>query len=167
MGLRVFDNPDALRRNGFVGFESVEALRAVGYASVPEVPGVYLVVRPAGSAPRLLEANNAGRRRGGTDPTEPIALLQAAWVEMACVLYVGMAGRLGTSATLRSRIKSYLRQGLGHNAGHAGGRRIWQLADSAALLFAWRPERDPYEVEQLLIQSFERAHGRRPFANRR
>ncbi len=164
-----FDDPDALRRAGFTGFEIIAALRASRLASVPEEPGVYLVVRPAKSEPCFRDVNRAGRRRGPRNPTEPKALLHKDWVDTACVLYVGKAGGPGTRATLRSRLDRYLRQGLGHNAGHAGGSRIWQLDDAEALLVAWRPERerDPRDVELDLIKRFRDAHGIRPFANLR
>ncbi|WP_301372846.1 hypothetical protein [Streptomyces xanthophaeus] len=54
--------------------------------------------------------------------------------------------------------------------GHWGGPYIWQLADSDALLVAWRPttEEDAGEAEQDLIDEFEELHGGAlPFANLR
>lgn len=59
------------------------------------------------------------------------------------VVYIGKAGKQGGRATLRSRLRAYLRQGRGHRAGHWGGRMVWLIADFVACF------------------------GQRPFANRR
>lgn len=156
-----FDDVASLRRAGFSGFESVDSLQASRLTSVPGEPGVYLVVRPNGSVPRFSEANPAGRRRGRADAT--VGDLQAAWVPSACVLYIGKAGGPRLKATLRSRLSAYLHR----SAGHSGGRDIWQLADAASLLLAWRTEREPRTAERLLIENFRAAYGSRPFANHR
>lgn len=52
---------------------------------------------------------------------------------------------LSTSATdrgansdgLHRRLRQFRRYGEGGSARHSGGRRIWQLADHAALLVGW------------------------------
>ncbi|WP_296668073.1 hypothetical protein [Demequina sp.] len=82
------------------------------------------------------------------------------------MLDIGKAG--GKTANLRTRLRGFSRSGQGLYDSHRGGRRIWQLADHAALLVAWlaTPGRDAEDVERRLIRRFEAVHGRIPFANR-
>ncbi|MFJ6294711.1 hypothetical protein ACIQJX_15290 [Streptomyces griseoviridis] len=90
-----------------------------------------------------------------------------AWVDGASVVYIGKAaGQYG----LNQRLADYRRHGAGLLAGHWGGRYIWQLADSDALLVAWWPmtEDDAGEAEQDLIDEFKELYGGAlPFANLR
>jgi hypothetical protein len=135
---------------------------------VPNVPGVYAVVRPTTTTPDFLLKSQAGHFKG-RDPTVPVETLEKAWVPDANVLYVGKAtsgkdGRRG----LGKRLDEYRRYGAGAPIGHQGGRYIWQLADADQLLVAWwpTPAEDPGDVEARLIRDFREAYGKRPFANR-
>jgi hypothetical protein len=86
-------------------------------------------------------------------------------VDGALVLNIGKAGP--GKATLRSRLKQYIRFGQGEAVGHRGGRYIWQLAHSDDLLVCWKvtPDDVPRTVEKMLIEEFETVYGRPPFAN--
>lgn len=150
---------------GFEGFVRV--------AELPDAPvltgsGVYVVVRPTGEPPVFLPTSPAGWCRGpDRDPALPAAELVDAWVPGEPVLYIGKAnagpsGRRG----LRRRLSEYRRHGAGQLARHWGGRMIWQLADSAELLVAWRLADQPRVVERSMIAKFTALHGKRPFANR-
>lgn len=152
---------------GFQGFLPVAALRADRLRAVPERPGVYLVLWPGWERPHFLPQSPAGPHKG-RDPSLPVADLRKAWVRDASVLYLGKAGGSGRRATLRSRLRAYLAHGAGRCAGHSGGRAIWQIAGSDALLVAWRvePSREPRAVERELLRWFEQRYGSRPFANR-
>ncbi|MFJ8806072.1 hypothetical protein [Streptomyces sp. NPDC102490] len=148
---------------GFLGFVPFRRLPG---SNVPTGHGIYVVIRTDASPPSFLPTSPAGHLKG-RDPSVTADQLGDAWVEGATVVYIGKAaGRDG----LKQRLADYRRHGTGLLAGHWGGRYIWQLADSDALLVAWRPmvEGDPGEAEQCLIDEFKEVHGGAlPFANLR
>lgn len=152
-GIRIRDLQDAVR------------LGAADFP-VPRIRGVYLVVRQDRSAVRFLRTSRAGafKRR---NPTRPIAALRDQWVPDATIVYIGKAGGTGRRATLHSRLLSYMRFGLGHPAGHWGGRCIWQLSDVGALRVYWKPmpTGEPRDLEKRLLAVFFRCYGCLPFAN--
>ena len=83
-----------------------------------------------------------------------------------CHIYIGKAGGPNSNATLRKRLKQYIRFGSGEAVGHGGGRYIWQLEDADQLLFCWKACADAEELEKALIATFKKCHdGKRPFAN--
>ena len=153
-----------LEAEGFLGFAPFSALPN---AEVPVGAGVYVVYRDSDEPPHFLEASSGGHFKG-KDPTVPVALLQSAWVSGVRVLNVGKAA-LGSSGRrgLYKRLNEYRRFGAGEPVAHWGGRYIWQMSDSQALLVAWRetPVQEPRLVEQAYIADFVRQFGKRPFAN--
>jgi hypothetical protein len=157
---------DLLHQTGFDGLVSADVLREARCAQVSELPGVYLVVRDSRTRPVFLHKSPAGWFKG-CDPTVSVAMLTANWVPSASVLYIGQAGGNRSSATLRQRIRSYIRFGMGKQVGHRGGRYIWQLSDAWGLHFVWKPTptQDPCDVEHQLLSEFKAAYGSRPFAN--
>src|SRR5688500_7851343 len=85
-----------LTAEGFEGFEPFGLLRGARCSSVPQQPGVYVVLTPARDAPEFHQASTGGRFKG-RDPTVAIDVLQNRWNAKASILYVGKA------TSLRSR----------------------------------------------------------------
>ncbi len=164
----MFDSVAQLREFGFRGFFSVARLRESRCVEVPAERGVYIVVRDTLIPPRFLERSVGGRFRR-MDPTVPLGVLAANWVDAAMVLYIGRARGPGVRSLLQQRVKRYIRFGQGRVVAHYGGRFIWQLKDHRALLLAWMPtaDEDPAGVEARLQSAFVERYGRLPFANLR
>lgn len=155
-----------LEARGFCGFVPFSLLAT---RLLPLDSGIYVVIRVSASAPTFLAASTAGWRKG-SNPAVSTTQLAAKWVEGAKILYIGKADA-GAAAGhgLRGRLRQYARHGLGGTS-HHGGRYIWQLQDSAALLVAWRPTLDPRVEEKALLAElaeFETEHNALPFANLR
>lgn len=148
-----------LKDAGFKGFIPVSQLRDGVLNMIPDVSGVYMVLRVSDEAPVFLEKGSGGYFKG-KEPNVSVAELEANYVDGASVVYIGKA------TSLRKRIRAYIRFGQGKPVGHWGGRYIWQLADAPDLLFCWREvDGDPDAVETELIRAFREAYGSRPFAN--
>ena len=153
---------EACRTAGFAGFETVQALRASRLAPVPDRPGVYVILFDGRSVPPFVTPSPAGHFKG-RNPTVEEPILHQAWVDGACIVYIGKA-----SGSLRTRLRAYLAHGAGRAAAHWGGRFIWQIEPSHKLLVAWREETEESarKTERALIEAFIDQYGRRPFANR-
>ncbi len=163
-----FDSLDEVRAAGFEGFKVANDLRASKLSEVPSIAGVYMVVRDPARPPAFANKSCGGHFKG-KDPSVSTATLGSNWISESAVLYIGKAGGGTSSATLRERLKSYLRFGSGAPVGHWGGRFIWQIENAnAELSFCWRPTsggEDAIVVEKRLIQEFVTQFGARPFAN--
>ncbi len=162
-----FDDVNSIADEEFSGFVKIAALQKSNCLEIPHERGVYLVLRTSNLPPQWLLKSVGGHFKG-EDPTISIERLHREWVKDAKVLYIGKAGSIEGSATLRSRIRAYMKFGMGQPVGHKGGRLIWQLTDHADLLVCWKPTpaNDPRIIERELIQQFKNSHrSRRPFAN--
>lgn len=157
-------NKRTLKEDGFTGFRSFEQL---DINRVPQGPGIYAVLKPEGFE-RMFLAKSVGGRFKRRDPSLLQSVLEAEWIEDADVLYIGKAGPGSTGKRgLRKRIQEFSDFGRGKPVGHWGGRLLWQLADSQALVIAWK-EFAPAEVnpaEARYQAEFVRTYGRLPFAN--
>ena len=151
----------------FVGFKTVGELW-VDISPIPKERGVYMILDPEIASPKFL-AKGVGGFFKQRDPNVPLSALSGHWVKGCRVLYIGKAGREGSSVTLRSRLRQYLDFGKGKPAAHYGGRLIWQLEHHPELLVAWKitPKSDPREEEEKLIREFKAQYAKFPFANLR
>jgi len=123
-----------------------------------------MIIRPSDSAPHFLRKSPGGWFKE-LDPSYPLNVVHANWVDGAHVMYVGMTGADGG---LRSRLCQFFDFGAGKRVGHRGGRLLWHLQDSGELLVRWRTcaASKADSAEDDAINSFKSAHeGRRPFAN--
>jgi hypothetical protein len=156
---------EQIKKAGFSGFKTMREL-FVDNSAVPPIKGVYLVLNPMKRCEFL--TTGTGGHYKGKNPNVPLSELKANWIDDSIVVYIGKAGGEGIKATLRDRLKQYLKFGQGKSVAHWGGRFIWQLRNSADLLICWKalPDDDPKSVESELIALFKQQHGgRRPFAN--
>lgn len=160
-----FNDINDLKKNGFVGFKPMVDL-FVDSSGVPAIMGVYLVLSIDKSTPTFLHVGTGGHFKG-KNPNVTVEELKRNWITDSVVVYIGKAGGLSSSATLRSRLKQYFSFGQGKNIGHWGGRFIWQLASSKDLVVCWKPldKEEPKTVEVQLIKEFVTRYGGRPFAN--
>ena len=167
-----FENLKRLAQFGFEGGVRVSELQRAcqerqGCSAVPHVPGIYLIVRRTTRRPVLFSKASRGGWFKARNPALPVPVLRQRWVARAKIVYIGKAGGPGQRATLRSRLRSYMRFGLGQACAHWGGRSIWQLTDAEDLRVYWKatPRRAPRQVEKQLLDAFVQRYGQRPFAN--
>lgn len=135
---------------------------------VPETRGVYLVARKSRKPVRFL-AESCGGKFKQREPSVAEESLKKRWLSAPVVLYVGKAGGTDQATSLRARLHSYMRFGLGQPCAHWGGRYIWQLADARDLLVFWKatPRIEPKVAESKLLSEFRDLYGQLPFANLR
>jgi hypothetical protein len=154
-----------VKKAGFVVFKTVgELWRDI--SPIPKVRGVYMILDPKTASPKFV-AKGVGGFFKQRDPNIPLSALSDHWVNDCRVLYIGKAGRQGSSVTLHKRIRQYLDFGKGKPAAHYGGRLIWQLQHHPELVIAWKvtPDSDPRQEERKLIDEFELFYAKLPFAN--
>jgi len=157
---------DVLKQIGFVGFISIADLRSSKLESVPNDPGVYVVLREAEDFPKFIQ-HSTGGIFDKREPTVPIDKLEKAWITETNIMYIGKTGKIDGERGIKKRLNEYLDFGAGKSVGHYGGRYIWQLEDANDLIICWLPviDEDPFKVENHMLNDFESKYDRLPFAN--
>jgi hypothetical protein len=156
---------ESLEIAGFKGFVSIRELRRTRMADVPCGPGVYAVLRSDTKPPGFRRTSGGGWFKC-KDPSVPVSVLRARWIDAADAVYVGRAaGSADSRGDLRMRLAKLLAFGGGLPIDHWGGRYLWQLTRSEDLIVCWKIVPDPTKVERRLILQFTRAYGGLPFAN--
>ena len=161
-----FQNIDLIKSQGFKGFYTIKALTK-NISLIPEEPGVYFILYMADVKPVFIDIGTGGHFKG-RNPNVVTEVLRDNWIETTKVIYMGKAGGPGSIATLKSRLKQYIKFGQGSNVGHWGGRYIWQIENSNDLIICWKtlPKNiDPRKIETDYLQQFKSIYGKRPFAN--
>jgi hypothetical protein len=160
-----FNNLDDLKTAGFTGFKTIGDL-FIDNSMIPDIKGIYLILYLKKGSVQFVPVGTGGHFKG-KNPNASISSLKDKWINNSIVIYIGKAGKEGSSATLKTRIKQYLGFGQGKNIGHWGGRLIWQIKDYRELLICWKPlpQSDPRTLESSLIQQFSQKYNKRPFAN--
>ena len=160
-----FNDIEEIKKAGFTGFKKMSELFADN-SLIPRTKGVYFVLNLDNKPIEFLTVGTGGRFKG-KNPNISIGELKANWVDKTIVVYIGKAGKDGSSATLQSRLRQYFGFGKGGNVGHYGGRLIWQLKNSMDLVVCWKalPTEDPRTLEVSFIQQFVSKFSHRPFAN--
>lgn len=159
-----FNEIEQIKKFGFTGFKKMGEL-FINSSSIPKTKGVYLILNTERKSD-FLTVGTGGYFKG-KNPNVSIPELKSNWVDNTIVVYIGKAGKEGSSATLQSRLRQYFSFGQGKNVGHWGGRLIWQLKNSKDLVVCWKtlPNDDPRTFEADLIQQFILQYSKRPFAN--
>ena len=157
-----------LKDLGFEGFRSIKDLRNDwSMHHPPSDKGVYLVIWDQKNCPKFLDAENVEHLKGKNPNVSAKRLKAEYWVENALIVYVG-ANRKGKNGNLEKRIELLLRFGDGKNAGHYGGRLMWQIKDAEELKICWKDVADDKQEEEgkQMLAEFKQAHGKLPFASR-
>lgn len=132
--------------------------------------GVYAVVAPPDYGFHLRDQASV---RAANNVLSPLSndRLESKWVKGARVVYIGFAGNTNPR-TLRQRLKDLVRHGAGETTDrgpHRGGESIWQLIGyesfSIMALTTDLPPA-PKNLEQSLLDRFQKRFGTLPFANR-
>lgn len=160
-------------------FEQVNRLTGLGFSGgicisdlqfscdqVPTEQGLYLVVRKSNHPVQFLQASTGGYLKN-KNPSVAISVLESRWLASPKVLYIGKAGGDTLQTTIKDRLHSFIKFGLGRRYSHWGGRYIWQLADAKDLVVYWKPTQpeEPRQVEKALLCEFVEKYGQLPFAN--
>lgn len=151
-----------IHARGFRGFLPVSTLMSTEKLNtVPQQPGVYLVLNPTPEKPKWLSKSVGGHFKG-KDPTVNTRYLEQNWVKGATTLYVGE-----TQRTLYKRVSELIQFGSGRPVGHKGGRLIWQLENNDDLLICWLAHNNPIEMKNKILREFKSKYNALPFANLR
>lgn len=138
---------------------TLQTLYRYGCNCIPEVPGVYRILRPEGMPIRFTE--RAYNPSAKLYSAEQLSRKYSACIDQE-ILYIGKAdGKKG----LRQRLKQYMNYGWDHATNHKGGRAIWQIEDAGLLLLAFEECEDAEAREKQLLADYKAKNGSYPLAN--
>ena len=132
--------------------------------------GVYAVIVPADYQIRVLDFPIVVEAQNVVVPLS-VDRLRAKWVPGARVVYIGIAGNRNPR-TLRQQLKDMINHAAGDTTDrgpHRKGEALWQLADFETFIVMALPTAEPpapRELEESLLERFQKRHGTLPFGNR-
>ncbi|MCW3084815.1 MAG: hypothetical protein JWP12_2181 [Bacteroidetes bacterium] len=161
-----FNSITDLKSNGFLGFKTIKELSSNSF-DIPELQGIHLILYCDNKIPEFLETGCGPALYKKKNPNVSISKLEANWIKNVLIVYIGKAGGKNIKTTLRERLRTYFSFGQGKDVSHYGGRYIWQLKNSDALVVCWKttPTKESRGIEKRLIQEFENRHMQKPYAN--
>lgn len=154
-----YQNVEQLKAAGYMGFEPLGRLMRENI--LPDVPGVFVVVRPDMSGSRFIDIGSAPKYKG-QDPNVSIVSLLVRWIKDAQTVYIGKAGK-----SLHNSVMQLMEFGSGVAVDHWDGRFLWQITNIRSYLLAWRPlpKADVDAEQQKAFEEFRQLYGKLPFAN--
>lgn len=138
---------------------TLQTLYRCGCDCIPEVSGVYWVLRPEGMTIRFTE-----HTYNHSTKLYPVEKLSRKYKDCKDqeILYIGKAdGKKG----LRRRLKQYMNYGWDQATNHKGGRAIWQIEDVGLLLLAFEECENAATREKQLLTDYKAKNGSYPLAN--
>jgi hypothetical protein len=152
---RQFDFGELLKR--------AQSSARANWSDLPNTTGIYVVFWTADEPPTFSELAGAVRfaKTTGADSlaSKWRRICEAAPTD---ILYIGKAG------SLRRRVCTLVRFGVGKSEKHHGGEWIWQVRDieAARIFIQTCPPRKEVAFESWLLERFRSEHGDLPLANR-
>jgi hypothetical protein len=104
----------------YVSFKRPASAKTTSVIQVPSVLGIYIVSVPKGFEHKFLPESPVLPRRQVAS-SKSVDCLEKKWVEGTTVIYIGKAGGDHKKATLRSRLRTYMRFSSGEPA-----KRKWR-----------------------------------------
>ena len=132
--------------------------------------GVYAVIVPADYQIRVLDFPIVAEAQNVVVPLSADRL-RAKWVPGTRVVYIGIAGNTNPR-TLRQQLKDMINHAAGDTTDrgpHRKGEALWQLEgyENFMVMAATTAEPPaPRELEESLLERFQKRHGTLPFGNR-
>jgi hypothetical protein len=159
------DNIESIRNSGFSGFKKISEIK-LDSSLVPNIKGVYLVLRPLDSEVEFVKKGTGGFFKD-MDPNVDLIELKKKWLEEANIIYIDNAGDTDGSDTLNSKINQYLNFGKGDKVGHWDGRYVWQIKNIKDYIICWKelPNDWTKSVKINLLELFRQKYNNLPFAN--
>ncbi len=159
------DSPDSVRKTFGLSnlLERASNAERSGWTDIPKCQGVYVVYWTLTKPPTF--AGTSGMATYAT-PTLP-AVLRAKWERIHTksatnIIYIGKAN------SIRTRVRTLARFGVGKSDKHKGGEWMWQVSKitTARVVVQTCPYGRQVGFENWLLDEFRRQHGDWPLANR-